>query len=246
MLAAACRAQDTFEIQVYEYPTVPKGMWNLETHVNYVGKGTKFFEGTAYPSHNQFHMTLELTRGITDHFELAGYLVTARRPGVTTLLEYVGARVRPRFRIPEAWNWPVGVSLSFEVGFPRKIYEESTPTLEIRPIIEKKFGRWQVDLNPVVGRALGGPGTSEGWDFEPGLRIGYTARPNFKLSLEYYGSTGAFGDFLPTHEQVHQIFPGFDWKLNDNLIWNWGIGFGATPAGNRLVYKWRIGYLFGK
>jgi hypothetical protein len=28
-LPAAARAQDPFEIQVYEYATVPKGMWNL-------------------------------------------------------------------------------------------------------------------------------------------------------------------------------------------------------------------------
>ena len=37
----AARAQDPFEIQVYEYETVPKGRWNLETHLNYVGVGTK-------------------------------------------------------------------------------------------------------------------------------------------------------------------------------------------------------------
>ncbi len=34
--ASEVRAQDPFEIQVYEYETVPKGMWNLETHINYV------------------------------------------------------------------------------------------------------------------------------------------------------------------------------------------------------------------
>src|SRR4030095_13304985 len=33
-----------FEIQVYEYETVPKGMWNLETHFNFVARGTKEFE----------------------------------------------------------------------------------------------------------------------------------------------------------------------------------------------------------
>jgi hypothetical protein len=41
LIATVARAQDPFEIQVYEYETVPKGMWNLETHINYIGKGTK-------------------------------------------------------------------------------------------------------------------------------------------------------------------------------------------------------------
>jgi hypothetical protein len=30
LIAVAVRAQDPFEIQVYEYETVPKGMWNLD------------------------------------------------------------------------------------------------------------------------------------------------------------------------------------------------------------------------
>lgn len=64
-------AQDPFEIQIYEYETVPKGMWNLETHINYVAKGTKSFEGPVAPTNNQFHLTYELTRGITDYFETA-------------------------------------------------------------------------------------------------------------------------------------------------------------------------------
>jgi len=35
--APAVRAQDPFEIQVYEYQTVPRGRWDLETHVSYAG-----------------------------------------------------------------------------------------------------------------------------------------------------------------------------------------------------------------
>ena len=47
-------------------------------------------------------------------------------------------------------------------------------TLEIRPILEKVLGRWQFDFNPVVARALKGPGRHEGWEFEPGVRIGFS------------------------------------------------------------------------
>src|SRR5262245_45681482 len=49
--------QDPFEIQVYEYETVPKRMWNLETHLNYVGRGTTEFEGLVAPTEHQFHLT---------------------------------------------------------------------------------------------------------------------------------------------------------------------------------------------
>ncbi len=73
----------------------------------------------------------------------------APRPGVG--YEYVSWRIRPRVRLPGSWGLPVDVSLSAEFGFPRKQYEENSVTLEIRPIIEKKFGRFQKDINPIKG-----------------------------------------------------------------------------------------------
>ena len=237
-------AQDPFEVQVYEYETVPKGMWNLETHINFVGRGSKMFEGKVAPTQHQFHLTYELTHGITNNFEMAAYLVLAHRPGFG--FEYVGWRVRPRVSLPKSWGLPVDISLSGEVGFPRDAYEEADATLEIRPIIEKKLGRFQMDFNPVIGRALKGPGSKDGWDFEPGVRFGYELHKKFDLSLEYYGSTGPITKALPKGEQVHQFYPGGDLKINDKMVFNFGIGWGVTDAGNRLVYKSRVGILFGK
>ena len=41
LLEAGAFGQDPFEVQVYEYETVPRRMWNLETHLNYIGRGPK-------------------------------------------------------------------------------------------------------------------------------------------------------------------------------------------------------------
>ena len=79
--ALPAAAQDPFEIQVYEYETVPRGRWDLETHVNYTARGIRAFDAGVAPSQGQTHLTFELTRGITNYFELAGYLVTAHRDG---------------------------------------------------------------------------------------------------------------------------------------------------------------------
>lgn len=234
--------QDPFEIQVYEYRTVPRGKWNLETHFNHVHRGTTVFDGPVAPTEGQTHLTFELTRGITDHVELAGYLVTARREGESP--EYVAWRVRPRVRVPRSWNWPVGVSLSAEVAFPRQLFDEARTTLEVRPIIERVFGPVQVDLNPVIGRALRGRGVGDGWDFEPGVRIGYNTSQRLTLSLEYYAATGPVDDPLPAREQVHLFFPGGDLRFGTNVVLNLGVGFGATTAGNRLVSKMRLGVMW--
>ena len=57
LLCELAFGQDPFEIQVYEYETVPKRMWNLETHVNYVDRGTKEFDGPVAPV-SYTHLTL--------------------------------------------------------------------------------------------------------------------------------------------------------------------------------------------
>ena len=238
----AALAQDPFEIQVYEYETVPKGRWSLETHLNYVGVGTKTFAGPVAPTNNQFRLTFELTRGITDEFEMAGYLLTAHKPEIG--YEFAGWRVRPRVRFPRSWGLPLDVSISAEVGFPRRQYDENGVTLEIRPIVEKIFGRFQIDINPIVGRALRGPGTAEGWIFGPTARVGYKLNPRLDLSLEYYSEIGPLGDLPPPEEQVHLIVPGGDLTLSHNLTVNFGVGFGTSNAADRLIYKMRIGYLF--
>jgi hypothetical protein len=224
-------AQDPFEIQVYLYQTVPRGRWNLETHVNHVARGAM---------RDESHLTFELTRGITDYFELAGYVLTARRPGVSG--EFAGWRVRPRFRIPED-KFPFKFSLSTEIAFPKEAYEVNEITLEVRPIVEWSLGALQLNVNPVIGRSLRGPDAAEGWDFEPGARLGYPASRTIDLSVEYYGSTGLVHDPLPSDLQVHQFFPGFDYRFSDAVILNFGVGFGATNAGNTLVYKLRFGWM---
>lgn len=239
---APVRAQDAFEIQVYEYATVPRGRWNLETHFNYTTRGVKTFEGTVAPTERQSHLTFELTRGITDYFEMAGYLVLARQAGESP--DFAGWRLRPRVRFPERWKLPVLLSLSAEVGFPQDAYEAADATLEIRPVLERAFGRVAIDLNPVLGRSIKGPGSEDGWEFEPGARVGVTVSPKLDLSIEYYGAYGPVKDFLPAAEQVHQFFGGGDLQFNANTVLNLGLGVGATSAGNRTVLKARFGWMF--
>lgn len=224
---------------------MPKNLWNLETHFNFTGKGTREWEGPVAPTNHQSHLTFELTRGITDYFELAGYLLFANRPGYG-VGDYAGVRVRPRFRIPQEWTKYFSFSLSTEVGFPNTLFEENSVTLELRPIIERNFGRLQLDFNPTFARALHGPGAHEGWEFEPAARVGWAVNKRWDASFEYYGATGPLTHLLPLRDQGHQFYPGADINLNEHLVWNLGFGIAATPAGNQFVFKTRLGWLFGR
>jgi hypothetical protein len=236
VLAAVSRAQDPFEIHVYEYETLKPGRFTLEAHLNYVGLGTKRFEETVAPTHNQFHMTYELTGGITENISLGFMLLNAERPGNGT--EYAGWRLLPHFYAPKSWRLPADIGLVAEFSFQRTAYEENSRRVELRPIVQKDIGRLQLCFNPVFERALHGPGVRDGWNFEPAMRVGYEAMERFTPSLEYYS------EWRPGN-QIHQLLPGGDLKITNKLLWSFGVGIGATSAGNRLVYKSRFEYSFG-
>lgn len=239
------KAQDPFEIHVYEYEELVPGGFTLEGHFNFVGIGTKSFDGTVAPTNHQFHATGELTGGITDNISLGFMLLTAARPGGSGL-EYAGWRILPHVYAPKSWRLPVDIGFVGEFSFQRTNYEENPNRVELRPIIEKSFGRIQVDLNPVFERALHGPGVHQGWSFEPAARVAYELNERFSPSLEYYSSDGPVPGFVPLSQQIHQIYPGGDWKISKNLLCSFGIGIGLTSTGDRLIYKTRLEYSFGR
>jgi hypothetical protein len=246
LLPGEAAAQDPFEIEVYGYETAPRHAWELDTHLNYIALGTTSFDGSVAPSEHQVHFALELTRGLTDHWEVTAYLLSAHRPGPG--FEYAGWRLRSRVRFPQEWRLPVDLSLAAELEFPRPAYDENSAGLELRPILEKRVGRVQLEFNPVIERGLRGRGANGAgnWEFEPGARVGVTINPRVDLSVEYYGKMGLLGSAFPAAERVHQFYPGADLKLGNGLELNVGVGFGTTAAGNRLVFKSRFEVPLGR
>jgi len=91
-------AQDRFEIEVYPYQTASRGEWDLETHLNYTRLGITTFDGQVAPTQGQVRLATELTHGITDSWEVAGYLLAAHRSGAGA--EFAGWRLRSRLRRP--------------------------------------------------------------------------------------------------------------------------------------------------
>ena len=45
---------------------------------------------------------------------------------------------------------------------------------------------------------------------------------------------------------MHQILPGGDLKLAENLLWSFGVGIGSTSAGEHIVFKSRFEFTFGR
>ena len=238
----SARAQDNYEIQVYDAETVDPGKTMVELHSNFTIDGSKTIMNGVLPTNHAEHETIEITHGITDWFEVGFYIFTYERNG--NGVQWVGDHIRPRFRVPPKWNWPVGVSISNEIGYQRAKFSVDTWTWEIRPIVDKQIGRWYLAFNPTLDRSFHGQSVKEGVIFSPNAKFSYNFTRKIAGGLEYYGSTGPITGFLPISQQQHQIFPAIDLNVSPKWEINFGLGVGLTAATDHLIAKMILGYRF--
>ena len=236
-------AQDPFEIHIYEYEPMTWRQYSLEAHLNFDPQGTSTAMGTLLPMRNQTHLTLEPTIGFSPEFALGFMFLNAWEPGQSP--QYAGWRVLPHLYAPESWHLPVKVGLVAEFSFQNTRYEENSRHVELRPILDREFTRWEVVFNPVFSRALHGPGTRRGWNFEPAMLVRWK-RPMFPPSLEYYGEIDSVNVPPRGQPEVHQLFVGGDWQVKPEFLINLGLGFDLGSNGPGIVLKSRFEWHWGK
>jgi hypothetical protein len=242
MSAAPARAQDNYEIQVYGYDLVEKGKTMVELHSNFTFQGSKTEQDGMLPTNHQWHESVEITHGFTDWFETGFYIFTAVQNGLGW--DWVGDHIRPRFAVPKKWNWPVGVSVSQEIGYQRRQFSVDTWTYELRPIVDKQLGRWYLSFNPTFDKSLHGATASQGFVFSPNLKISYDITKKVSGGFEYYGSLGPVTGFDPVAQQQQQIFPTIDLDVSPKWEINMGVGVGLTRSTDHLIAKMILGYRF--
>ncbi|MFI5236213.1 MAG: hypothetical protein ACHQXA_10920, partial [Gemmatimonadales bacterium] len=119
LVAMPLHAQDNYEIQVYGSETVAPAVTMFELHSNFTFDGEKAVTDGVQPTEHALHETLEITHGFTDWFEVGFYFFTTTQQGDW---HYIGSHIRPRVRVPPSWHWPVGVSISQEIGCQDRAY----------------------------------------------------------------------------------------------------------------------------
>ena len=240
--APLARAQGNYEIQVYGSDTVPPKTLMVELHSNFTPKGqTQTIDG-VWPTNHQEHETLELTQGLTSWSEVGFYVFTSEQRGHG--VQWVGDHIRPRVRVPETWRWPVGASLSMEIGYQRAVYSPDTWTWEIRPIVDKTLGRWYLAFNPALERTWHGPDVNQGMSFSPGLKVGYDFTKKVNAGIEYYADYGRLWHWDALHDQQQQIFVVTDLNVSPKWEINMGVGVGPTAATDHLIIKGILGRRF--
>jgi hypothetical protein len=235
--ASIVHGQDAFEIHIYEYEPMSWRQYSLETHLTYLAQGTSQRDGTLLPTTHQTHVTLEPTLGLTPNFALGFMFLNAWEPGNSP--QFAGWRVLPHFYAPESWKLPFRLGFVSEFSFQNTRYEENSRRVELRPILDREFERWQIVFNPVFERALHGPGTRRGWNFEPAALLRWK-REKFSPSLEYYGEIESINVPPRAQPEVHQLFLGGDWEWTKEFHMNVGVGFDVGNNGPGIVLKTRL------
>jgi hypothetical protein len=234
-------AIDMYEIQVYTVETTPQRKLTLELHsngtVNAVGQTAK-----EEMRPHEIHETLETTYGLLPHLEIGQYLAFAKF--IDSGFGYAGSRTKLHFGIGDPDAWPIAFGGNLEIAYMRKQADPNSLSMEIRPILQKNFGKLSIAVNFAFEKALQGPGTHDGFGLSPSASVSYELLPWLTPALEYYGDIGPVRNPLPTKLQQHFVVPTLNFDFLPQLELNFGVGIGTTEASRGVFIKSIIGWTF--
>ena len=145
-LTARARAQDEFEIQVYDVETAHRGEPGLEVHVNY---------HLIHDAADALHVTFEPHYGLRSWLELGGYFQTSL--DTSGDFEYAGVKLRAKMRWPRRlWQDRLGLAMNVEASAVPAQFEANVWGSELRPIADLRVGRVYAAINPIVDVDLHG------------------------------------------------------------------------------------------
>jgi hypothetical protein len=243
--ARAATAQvDPYEFEVYPYQTLGLGVIELESLNSFVPKGhSQGGEGSAsgdFASHLTSRAAFELSYGLTDKIEAAAYLDLARPNGAA--FQYAGSKYRLRGRLFEQGEMPIDLGWYVELEWHRiHQFDENELEFEIKPIIEKDFGRFEIDLNPKVEKAIFvGPNKNRGFEFGYVAGFYYNYLRWLTPGIEAYGGIGLIDDSDPLRQQQHYLFPVLRGEFANGIEYSFGPGIGVTRGSDQVITKFNV------
>jgi hypothetical protein len=239
--ARAAQAIDFYEIQIYPTETTPPRALELELHSNSVTTATGA-EARHELRPYEIHETVEATYGLTPHIEVGQYFATAKLENGN--YEYAGSRTKVHFGVAETDDWPVHFGGNLEFAYMRRAADPDPLTLELRPIVETRFGRLTVVANFAFEKPFEGPGTHRGFRLSPSGELSYELLDWLSPAIEYYGDMGALEHLPAVQSQQHFIVPALNLPLLERLELNLGVGIGLTRASNGAFIKSIVGWQF--
>jgi len=187
-VTGVARAQDAFEIQVYDTVTAGRGEPGLEMHVN---------QHAIDHATDETHVTFEPHYGLTDWAELGGYFQTAAT--TTGDLAYAGVKLRLKLRWPRrVWEDHLGLAINGELSAIPARFESQVWGSEVRPIIDLTIGRLYAAVNPILTVDLQGDIAGHP-QLEPAAKVTVRVAEAIAIGVEAYGAFGPLDDLGGEH-----------------------------------------------
>lgn len=230
-LAAPALAQ-TDEIQVYTAEIAAPGVFNLTIHTNFTPSGisTPAFPG-AVTANKSLNGVPEWAYGVKPWFE-AGLYLPLYSVDRTTGFGLDGFKLRTLFVVPHAEDRKFFYGANFEFSVNAHRWNTSRVSSEIRPIVGVHLGDVDLVFNPILDTEYNG---LKNLDFAPSLRIALNLSKVWAVAVEEYDDFGPIHGFLPSGQQVHQIYGVVD--RSGRLDFEAGVGAGLTSASDKLTLK---------
>ncbi len=236
LLSQVAHALNYFELEVYPYQTAAQGEVELENFTAYTLRGSQDMQA---PDNNKglTRTSFEASYGVTEKTEIAGYVDYSRARGQNDW-DLKASRWHARTRFAEKGELPVDLGLYAEVEFPKE--EDNDAEFELRGIIEKDFGKWTLDVNPIFEKVLKGVEKSEGWELQYAASVIYRLDERWHPRLDFFGDFGTLRDFEGRDEQKHLISPAVDIMFGHGLSASLGVAFGQTQASEQQLVRARV------
>jgi hypothetical protein len=229
------------EIQVYMDEMNGAGKFGLDIHANYVfsGTGQADYAGAQAPLH-VFRVTPEFSYGLSDHWDLGGYVLSSldrnNKGGID------GGKLRLKYIAPKAQEQNYFWGANLEIGRVAYRLDENPWNGELKGIFGVRHGAWTFATNPNLGFKISGPAASPP-SVSVNTRIAYKAEGDIEYGIESYNELGPARRLGNLNQQSQTLFGVVDINLKGWDL-NLGIGRGLTPASDRWLAKVIIGVPF--
>ncbi len=235
-VASPASALNYYELEVYPYRTAAKGELELENATSQTRRAALPGEGEDAAAGGRVRTSFEATYGLTERTEISAYGDFFRAPGADWA--FGGQRYHVRTRFYEKGELPVDLGAYVEFEMPK--HDEDTHEIEVRGIMEKDFGKWTFDFNPIFEKVLKGAAVSGGWTFQYAASAIYRLNEKIQPRLDFFGDFGPVRSFLPRSEQKHLISPAIDFPLGHHIKAQAGVAFGLTDATEQRIIRLRL------
>jgi len=240
LLSHSAHALNYFELEVYPYNTAAQGEVELENFTTYTRRGS---QDMPEPENNKglTRSTFEASYGVTDKAEIAGYIDYSRERDQGDW-DLKATRWHARTRFAEKGELPVDLGMYAELEFPRR--DDNDAELELRGIIEKDFGKWTLDINPIFEKVVKGAEKDVGWELQYAASVIYRLDERWHPRLDFFGDFGTLRDFEGQDEQKHLVSPAVDVMFGHGLSASFGVAYGQTKASEQQLVRARFEWEF--